>query len=407
MNDRIINTLRQKKVVIWEESARDGAQAKTIMDADDRIKVAKATASIFGDYGVDHVVFAAGFPAICKDEFEVIRKMVDNVDECYICPNGRAMEKEIQLCIDSVKGAKYGRVGVAFPASKVISDIMYHLPLDKAMEKNLDLLKFALDHSEGLPIDVQLVDITLTEPEFLAEYINKYHELGAATICLADTTGKFYPSTVADFFRRLKKNTNPDVSYYTHFHNDLGLALMNNIEVLKQDVFLISTSWLGLGERTGLLATELFLFLMAFEPENLRTRFGINSDNLFFGKPDLRKMYETAQMVSEITGVPLKITDPIVGTGVNTISTGTPFINPLAFQPFDTEKVLGAGQKVYASHLANSRVISKVAENNGFTITKEEINAILNHIKSQAYKIKKAVFEDDEIKEMILKLRKK
>lgn len=405
MEDRILNTLKKKKIVIWEESARDGAQAKTIMDGDARVKVARATGEIFGDFGPDHVVFAAGFPAICKEEFEAIRKQVDKVDNCYICPNGRAMEKEIQLCIDSVKGAKYGRVGVALPASKVISDIMYHLPIEKAMEKNLDMLKYALDNSEGMPIDAQLVDITLTEPEFLAPYINKMHELGAATICLADSVSKFYPLTTADFFKRLNKNINPEIQLYTHFHNDIGLALANNIEAIKQDVFLISTSWLGLGERSGMLATELFLFLMAFEPHNIRKRFGIDTDDLFLTNLDFKKIYQTAHLVSKITGVSLKITDPIVGTGVNTISTGTPFINPIAFQPFDTEKVLGAKQKVYASHLANSRVITKVAENLGFELTKEEIKSILSFIKPEAYRRKKAVFENEEIKEFILKLR--
>jgi len=405
MKDRILQTLKEKKIVIWEESARDGAQGKTIMDASDRIKVVRSSAAIFGESSIDHLVFAAGFPSICKEEFETIREVVDNVDNCYLAPNCRSMEPEVQLCIDSVKGAKYGRVAIVMPGSELLTQIMYHLPLIEGLKKNIEVVKYALDHSNGMPVDPQFTDITATEPEVLAEYINICHELGAATICLADSFSRFYPETTGVYLKKLKKHIHPDIQLYTHFHNDLGLALANNIEAVKNDVYLISTSWLGLGERNGLLATELFLFLMAFEEDKLQERFGFKHSDFFKTKPDLRKLYETAHLVSKITGIPLKVTDPIVGTGVNTISTGTPFINPIAFQTFDTEKVLGAKQKVYASHLANSRVIIKVAENIGFNVNKDETKLILTHIKSQAYKLRKAVFSDEEIKDLILKIR--
>jgi hypothetical protein len=49
--------------------------------------------------------------------------------------------------------------------------------------------------------------------------------------------------------------------------------------------------------------------------------------------------------VSEYTGVDLKVTDPIVGTGVNSISTGTPFVDTKSFQPFDPKAVLDINKK--------------------------------------------------------------
>jgi len=407
MEDKILKTLNDNKLVIWEESARDGAQAKTIMTGKDRVKVALATASIFGDNAVDHLVFGVGFPSICKEEFEAIRMVVDKVDNCYLAPNCRSFESEVKLSIDSVKGAKYGRVGIVMPSSPVLTDIMYHLSLKDGMEKNLELLKYALDNSNGMPIDPQFTDITSVEPEFLADYINKSVEIGAATVCLADSFGRFYPQTAANYFARLNSRLNPGVQLYTHFHNDLGLALANNIEAMKHGVNLISTSWLGLGERSGLLATELFLFLMAYESDKLNERFGLNRTELFYSQPNLKKIYSTAHLVSEVTKVPLKVTDPIVGTGVNSISTGTPFINPVAFQPFDTAKVLGAKQVVYASQLANSRVITTIASNIGLTLEKSEIKNLLNFIKSNSYKQNVATYSDDEIKELIIKMRSK
>ncbi|WP_405443004.1 hypothetical protein OG373_36575 [Streptomyces avidinii] len=52
------------RVVLWEESARDGAQAKTLMTPGFRVELARATGRIFGLDGARHVVFAAGFSAV-------------------------------------------------------------------------------------------------------------------------------------------------------------------------------------------------------------------------------------------------------------------------------------------------------------------------------------------------------
>ncbi|MCZ9337162.1 2-isopropylmalate synthase, partial [Streptomyces sp. TRM76130] len=62
--------------------------------------------------------------------------------------------------------------------------------------------------------------------------------------------------------------------------------------------------------------------------------------------PDLTRLPAIARMVSEETEVPLSVTTPIVGTGVGTISTGTPFVHPQLFQPYDPTRVLGIQPKI-------------------------------------------------------------
>ncbi|WP_123441248.1 hypothetical protein [Streptomyces sp. PanSC9] len=63
------------RVVLWEESARDGAQAKTLMSGELRVRLAREQGRIFGVDGPRHVVFAAGFPAVCREEFEAVRQV--------------------------------------------------------------------------------------------------------------------------------------------------------------------------------------------------------------------------------------------------------------------------------------------------------------------------------------------
>ena len=108
--DRIAESLKHKRIVFWEEVARDGAQAKTILSADQRIDIARMHGDMFNENGPDHLVFAVGFVSIGKEEAETIRKVADNVDNCYLAVNCRSSEKEIDDSYEVIKNAKYGRV---------------------------------------------------------------------------------------------------------------------------------------------------------------------------------------------------------------------------------------------------------------------------------------------------------
>jgi 2-isopropylmalate synthase len=150
----------------------------------------------------------------------------------------------------------------------------------------------------------------------------------------------------------------------------------------------------------------LLLFLFGHEPEKLKERFGLPHTDYFINPINLKKIVDVANLVSNQTGVKPKISDPIVGTGVNSISTGTPFINPLAYQPFDAKKVLGVEQKIYPTHLANARLVKKIAEIIGVEINENQVLEVLNFLKTETYIRGMAVIEYDEIKEFINNLKK-
>jgi hypothetical protein len=63
MVDIITESARGGRIVFWEEVARDGAQATTLITADVRVRLAREHGRIFGADGSRHLVFAAAFPA--------------------------------------------------------------------------------------------------------------------------------------------------------------------------------------------------------------------------------------------------------------------------------------------------------------------------------------------------------
>jgi isopropylmalate/homocitrate/citramalate synthase len=350
--DRITNSLINKRFVFWEEVARDGAQAKTILSGKQRAEIARMHGEMFNEHGPDHLVFAAGFVAIGKEEVDAIKTVADNVDNCCIAANCRSVKEEIDISIDAVRNAKFPRIAYVFPASERMCRLMLHKTQKEALEQGIEIAKYALDKAGGIPVDVQMAGGFDADPIFIAQAAAALRSEGISICHIGDTRGRIYPKETAAFIDTLLAYSDRNQIFGTHFHDDMGFSLINNLASIHRGLTLSATSWLGLAERNGIARTELLTVHMAYQPEKLFERLQIPGENLFLSPPNLKMIPKIAQKVSEFTGVSLKVTDPMVGTGVNSISTGTPFVDTVSFQPFDTEEVLGIPQKIYVTQLA-------------------------------------------------------
>lgn len=401
--DRIKESLQKKRFVFWEEIARDGAQAKTILSGKQRAEIANLHSKVFKQNAPDHLVFAAGFVSIAPQEVDAIKELADLAEDCYLAVNCRTVKKEIEASFESLKNAKYPRVAFVLPASERLSSLMLHKTVDEVFAYGLDMAKYALDIANGVPVDLQLAAAYDGNPTQIAEFAAKMTELGIATIGLGDTRGRIYPNEIKQYYETLLKNSTENILYAPHLHNDLGFAVQNTIEGLKQGITFACSSWLGLAERNGLAPTELLAFLLSYQKEKIIDRLGFDGENLFLTEPDLKLLQPIAQLVSEYTERPLLVTDPIVGTGVNSISTGTPFVDTQSFQPFNPDEVLGKKKQVYVTQLANRRVIIEVGKELGYTFSDEAILEILSIIKQKAYDTNRSIMPKSELEEIFKK----
>ncbi|MEU7025734.1 hypothetical protein AB0A60_03480 [Streptomyces sp. NPDC046275] len=209
-------------------------------------------------------------------------------------------------------------------------------------------------------------------------------------VVLADTIGAQLPRACRDMFGAVRAAAGDDVVLASHLHNDLGLGLANTLEALAAGVRVVSSSWLGIAERAGMTATEQLLFLLARHGDEL---LGAGATP-WWTAPDLTRLPKIARRVSEETGVPLGVTTPIVGTGVGTISTGTPFVHPRLFQPYDPAEVLGIEPEVLLTQMASARVVTAVADRLGHRLDPEQTRAAMAWAKTRAFRTSTAVVDD-------------
>ncbi|MFG3167909.1 2-isopropylmalate synthase [Streptomyces sp. NPDC048200] len=382
------------RVVLFEESARDGAQAKTLMGADFRVRLAREQGAIFGADGPRHVVFAAGFPSVCAQEYEATRHVAQeaqgSVSPAAIC---RGTVSDVRLALSSVRGAAHARVMVIVAASEATAQALVHSDAREALAGGLDVVKAAVDLADGVAVDVCLVDAPRADHALVGEYAGSMTAQGAGTIVLADTVGDLLPGQTRALFRRVATAAGPEAVLVSHLHNDLGLGLANTLAALESGARVAAASWLGMAERSGMVATEQLLFLLAHDPAKAAQVLGPDCAP-WWTTPDLTRLPGIARMVSAETGVPLTVTTPIVGTGVATISTGTPFTHPRTFQPYDPEEHLGLAPSVVLTHLASQRVLRAVAERLGHQLTPAQTRTALAWVKDRAYRQGRAVVAD-------------
>ncbi|WP_439657473.1 hypothetical protein ACSHWB_34475 [Lentzea sp. HUAS TT2] len=386
------------RLVLWEESARDGAQGKTLMSADFRVHLAREQGLLFGDDGPRHVVFAAGFPAVCQEEFAATRRVALEA-EGFVSPAAvcRGTLKDVQQACEAVRGVPHARVMIVVPSSDEMADAMVHQPAVKALDDAAPLVLAA--RANGVIADVCFADAPRADVDELVRAANELTAVGAGVIVIADTTGDLLTECCAELFEKLAGRVADEVVLASHLHNDLGLGLANTLAAVRAGVRVVSSSWLGVAERSGMVATEQLLFLVSQRADEL-----LGEADLWHTSPDLTRLPAIARQVSAEIGLPLTVTTPIVGTGVGTISTGTPFVRPETFQPYDPA-VLGIEPTVVLTHLASARVLRAVAERAGLDLDRAETAAALAWVKAEAFRRNEAVIPDGDLAGFVGRLR--
>ncbi len=394
MTDPVRESVQDGHLVVWEEIARDGAQAKTLMSGQERAKVASLQAAMFGAHAHRHLVFAVGYPSICQQEFDAIRHVVHEVETCSLVTHGRANRADVDLGLRAVEGARFGRVSYAIPTAEKHSWAMLHQSQADTLRQGIELAKYAKDKSDQVPIDVALGGAVQADPSFLAEAAVALTEAGVSTVKICDSSGERFPAEIRRIFATILDQIPAGVAIGAHLHNDYGLALANNLEAIQLGVRLVATSWLGLAERVGLASSEQVLFALTESSDRLAERTGIGSA-LWLTPPDLRQLVPIAQQVSQILGIPLRSTDPIVSPAMNHIATGAYFNDPSMFRPFDPEELLGVPPRLVLTHLANHSIVQDMAGRLGYPLSPEQTSAVLKWVKARAYEQRNSIISQD------------
>ena len=366
-----------KKVTIYDVTLRDGEQYPGLVFLkEDKIRIAEALDRL----GVQRI--EAGMPAVSNDDFEAVKEIVKRV-KANVVAFCRGMKSDVDLALET---GVWGVI-VEVPSNERLIKEGYKWEQKDVIEKAVTTCNYAKKH--GLHTTFFLIDSSGSEPEWLRPIVQEtVSRAQIDSIVAVDTFGRLNPAGARLFVERMKEWV--DIPVEIHVHNDFGLAAANSLAAVEAGAEVVHTNLLGIGERSGGAATEeiavALKFLYGLDP-------GLN----------LEKMVETARVLQEISGIPFPGHKPVVGVNSFSYEAGiaamfsyrlfkTNF--PLGVMPYMPEAV-GNEFKIAVGKKAGQYNVLWHLEKTGRTATEEQLGEMVNRIKAEAIKERRALTDQE------------
>jgi len=216
------------KVIIFDTTLRDGEQAAgASLTAEEKLEIAKQLDKL----GVD--IIEAGFPASSHGDFKAVQLISKEIQRPVICALSHANTEAIDKAWEAVKEANHPRIHVFLSAS----DIHLLYQLNKSREEILGTTGKMVAQAKSYCDDVEFspMDASRTEPGYLYRILEVAIDAGATTVNIPDTVGYAAPQEFGELIQGIIDNV-PNIHkavISAHCHNDLGLAVANSIEAIR------------------------------------------------------------------------------------------------------------------------------------------------------------------------------
>lgn len=285
-------------IKFFETTLRDGEQTPGVnYFPEEKLAIAQALA----DMGFD--TLDCGFAISSPSELECIRLIAQQVRTAEICSIARTHFADIDRAWEAVKDAEKP---VIHPFVST-SPLHRKVKLGKTREEVLEMARTAVAHARTYTenVDFALEDSTRTEHDFILEVCEAVLKEGVRFVSICDTVGFALPWEFGQLVADVKREF-PTIRISAHCHNDLGLAVANALEGLRNGAERVDTCINGLGERAGNAASEEVVMAVKTRSANL----GMDV------KVDTTKIAATSRLVARLSGMKVQWTKPVVGQNV-------------------------------------------------------------------------------------------
>ena len=381
----------QDRIVIFDTTLRDGEQSPgASLNMDEKLTIARQLARL----GVD--VIEAGFPFTSAGDFEAVQKIaraVGTENGPTICGLARARQQDIKTAAEALKPAAKSRIHTFLATS----DIHLEYKLKKTRNEVLEIVPEMVAYAKSFVDDVEFSpeDAGRSDPEFLYQVLERAIAAGATTVNIPDTVGYTTPSEFGALIRGIKENV-PNIDraiISVHGHNDLGLAVANFLEAVKNGARQLECTINGIGERAGNAALEELVMALYVRRQYF---------NPFLGRPaesdepltniDTRQIYKTSRLVSNLTGMLVQPNKAIVGANAFAHESGIHqdgvLKNKLTYEIMDAESIGLTENQIVLGKLSGRHAFHTRLKELGFEMSEDDLNKAFVKFKDLADKKK-------------------
>ena len=295
-----------ERLFIFDTTLRDGEQVPGCqLNTVEKIQVAKQLERL----GVD--VIEAGFPISSPGDFNSIIEISKAVTWPTICALTRAVQKDIDVAVESLQYAKHKRIHTGIGTSDLHIKYKFNSNREEIIERAVEAVKYAKRFVED--VEFYAEDAGHTDNEYLARVIEAVIKAGATVVNIPDTTGYCLPQEYGAKIKYLIDHVDgiDKAIISTHCHNDLGMATANTFEGVLNGARQVEVTVNGIGERAGNTSLEeIAMILRCHKHLNIDTN--INT----------QRIYPVSRMVSSLMNMPVQPNKAIVGRNAFAHSSG-------------------------------------------------------------------------------------
>ena len=372
-----------KNIIIFDTTLRDGEQCPgASLNTKEKVEIAKRLESLNVD------VIEAGFPIASPGDFEGVKAVAETVKNCTIAGLARAVKKDIDRVWEAVKYSDRPRIHTFIATSPIHMQYKLQLSPEEVLKQAIETVR----HARNLCPEVEFSaeDATRSEKNFLYQICEEAIKAGATIINIPDTVGYAQPEEFGKLIKDIKENV-PNIEkaiISVHCHNDLGLAVANSLEAIKNGAVQVECTINGIGERAGNASLEEIVMA-------LKTREDIYDK---FTKINTKQIYFTSKLVSRLTGFVIQPNKAIVGKNAFSHEAGIHqagiLKEPSTYEIMTPQSIgLESNELVLGKHSGRHAFKDRL-EKMGYSLDKEQLNQAFKSFKKLA-DTKKEIFVED------------
>ena len=296
------------RLFIFDTTLRDGEQVPGCqLNTVEKIQVAKQLEQL----GVD--VIEAGFPISSPGDFNSVIEISKAVTWPTICALTRAVEKDIDVAVESLQYAKRKRIHTGIGTSDSHIKYKFNSNREEIIERAVAAVKYAKRFVED--VEFYAEDAGRTDNEYLARVIEAAIKAGATVCNIPDTTGYCLPQEYGEKIKYLMEHvdglSSGNAILSTHCHNDLGMATANTMSGILNGARQAEVTINGIGERAGNTSLEEIAMIL-----KCHKQIGIETNI------NTTKIYPASRMVSSLMNMPVQPNKAVVGRNAFAHSSG-------------------------------------------------------------------------------------
>ncbi len=372
-----------EKIYLFDSTLRDGEQTPGArLNHDEKVEVARQLARLNVD------IIEAGFPVSSPGEMKAVKEISRQVKGPAICGLARAVKEDIDAAWEAIREAEQPRLHIFLGASAIHMQHKFNKKPAQILEQAVDAVKYARRFTDNLEYSPE--DASRADEEYLYRMIEAVIDAGATVINIPDTVGYAVPEEFGGLIRRIRENvSNIDRAMISvHCHNDLGLAVANSLEAVKNGARQVECNINGIGERAGNAALEEIAVALRIRQNHFP----------YYSDLNFSEIYRTSRLVSKLTSISIPVNKAVVGLNSFSHSSGIHQDGVLkhkeTYEIIDAELIGGSAARMLLTARSGRHAVLDQLNKLGFTLTKEQLDVIYKHFVDLADK-KKEVYPED------------